>query len=333
MRIREIKCLAFIFLFIGRILIANAGGNWKEIVDLSGKWRFNIGDNQNWSRTNIDDSDWEKVRVPDSWENQGFYGYDGFAWYRTSFDGDEFDDLQGSFSLFLGYIDDVDEAYFNGVKIGKTGSFPNDFQTAYNAKRVYQIPDELINYNGRNVIAVRVFDAGREGGIVSGDVGIYQNEEDRALAVNLRGLWNFKLLPQWEIGQEPDFDMLNRRTDSWVQIMAPMAWDHQGFQNYDGGAVYHKSISIPEKYKNENLILIIGAIDDNDWAYFNGKLIGQTNGYNKLRAYTITPDMYSSNDLNVLTIYIEDSAGYGGITEGPIGLIRQSDFTRFIRWR
>ena len=34
---------------------------------------------------NFDDSEWEKINVPSSWENQGFHGYDGYAWYRTSF--------------------------------------------------------------------------------------------------------------------------------------------------------------------------------------------------------------------------------------------------------
>ncbi len=332
---KEIKrVVAGVFLLLaGLVYDANARDDWKEVVDLSGKWKFIIGDNLNWAKVNLDDSDWESIRVPDNWESQGFHGYDGYAWYRTSFDGDELDKGHGGYSLFLGYIDDIDEVFFNGVKIGRTGSFPPEFSTAYNAKRRYQIPNELINYQGRNVIAVRVYDAMLEGGIVDGDIGIYTNEEDRALAVNLRGMWNFKLLPEWRIGQNPDFNMLESKAKDWTEIMSPLAWEHQGYHKYNGGAVYHKTFVIPDKYKNENLVLMIGAIDDKDWTFFNGKLIGQTDGYNKLRAYTITPDMWSSNDLNVLTIYIEDSTGYGGIVEGPVGLIRQSDFTRFIRWR
>jgi len=61
--------------------------------------------------------------------------------------------------------------FFNGVKIGFSGGFPPNYYTAWNAEREYRIPNELLNYNGDNVIAVRIYDKGGEGGIYSGEVG------------------------------------------------------------------------------------------------------------------------------------------------------------------
>lgn len=330
---KEAKKIGFVILLCLWAVRAFAGDDkWNEVLDLEGKWKFSIGDNKQWAESNFDDSDWEKIRVPDDWEDQGFHGFDGYAWYRIKFDGRELDRNAGALTLFLGYIDDIDETFFNGRKIGQSGSFPPVFKTAYNANRQYLIPDELINYNGENVIAVRVFDAMQYGGITDGPIGIYSNEEDKELIVNLRGVWNFKKIPNWKMGQDPNLEMLSDEKEEWMQIMVPSAWEHQGY-DFNGGAIYHKLFKIPEQFKGETFILILGAIDDKDWAYLNGKPIGQTDGYKKLRAYTITPDMYDTKDLNVLTIYIEDSTGEGGITHGPVGIMRQTDFTRFMRWR
>ncbi|MEJ0034001.1 MAG: hypothetical protein WDO15_28375 [Bacteroidota bacterium] len=81
----------------------------------------------------------EQIYVPSKWEDEGFNGYNGFAWYRTSFDGQELEDKLGSYSIFLGYIDDVDEVYFNGHKIGSSGSFLRGITPHYNAFRSYFI--------------------------------------------------------------------------------------------------------------------------------------------------------------------------------------------------
>ena len=321
---------------------AHGGSDWKRIINLRGSWKFSIGDNPRWANKDLNDSQWESVRVPDTWENQGFHGYDGYAWYRTSFDGEDLGDFRGSLVLYLGYIDDIDEVFINGQYIGGTGSFPPKYSTAYNAKREYFIPEEAINYNGKNTIAVRVFDEGLQGGIVSGgDIGIYYNEDDKAFAVNLRGSWDFKLLHRWRIEQSNEELMKEtlieseniRNREGWISMNVPTAWEKQGYPHFDGGAAYRKIFKIPKSVQGEDLVLVIGAIDDNDWAYFNGKRIGHTKGYNKMRVYTITPDMYNIGGLNVLTIFVEDSTGLGGIYEGPVGLIQQVEFTRFIRWR
>ncbi len=321
---------------------ARAESDWKRIVNLRGSWKFSIGDNPRWANKDLDDRNWESIRVPDNWESQGFHGYDGYAWYRKTFDGDDLEDYKGSLVLYLGYIDDIDEVFINGRKIGGTGSFPPNYHTAYNAKREYYIPQEVIDYDGENVIAVRVFDEKLGGGIVSGgDIGIYYNEEDKDFAINLRGVWELKLLPSWKLEGNNEALMKEnliasesfRTRDGWEKVTVPQAWERQGFDHYDGGAVYRKVFTVPRELQGEDLILYIGAIDDNDWTYLNGKRIGTTIGYDRMRAYTLTPDMYKIGGLNVLTIFVEDSTGLGGIYLGPVGLIQQVEFTRFMRWR
>jgi len=43
-------------------------------------WKFEIGDDPAYSERNYDVSRWEQIHVPGTWENQGFPGYDGYAW-------------------------------------------------------------------------------------------------------------------------------------------------------------------------------------------------------------------------------------------------------------
>ena len=94
--------------------------------------------------------------------------------------------------LNMGYIDDVDEVYFNGHKIGSTGSFPPDYNTAFDAERIYYLPEDYINFGAANLIAVKVYDSEQQGGIVSGDIGLYGGKPSASFVLNLQTTWKFK---------------------------------------------------------------------------------------------------------------------------------------------
>jgi len=141
--------------------VSNDEAESYAFIDLKGSWKFSIGDNPEWADEDYDDSDWEEINVPSLWENEGFYGYDGFAWFRKTLELN-ISQLDENLFLYLGYIDDVDETYFNGHLIGLSGSFPPNISTAYNAQRKYFIPTSLLK-KGTNVISVRVFDIHLDG--------------------------------------------------------------------------------------------------------------------------------------------------------------------------
>lgn len=52
------------------------------VVSLNGLWRFHTGDNPAWADPNFDDSGWPLLHPDRSWAEQGYPGYQGFAWYR-----------------------------------------------------------------------------------------------------------------------------------------------------------------------------------------------------------------------------------------------------------
>ncbi|MEO0216541.1 MAG: hypothetical protein ABIL14_05955, partial [candidate division WOR-3 bacterium] len=130
-----------------------------------GEWKFRKGDSLHWKDPNLDDRSWEVVKLPSTWEAHSNYTQDNvYGWYRRELTIPV--DLIGEdIYINLGKIDDVDETYFNGVKIGGMGSYPPNYVTAWDLIRQYKVPREIIHYGGKNSIAVRVFDGVGAGGI------------------------------------------------------------------------------------------------------------------------------------------------------------------------
>ncbi len=303
----------------------------ERIVNLAGNWSFNLGDNSKYARPEYNDSDWEKIYVPSNWHREGFRNYHGYAWYRkkVQISYDEKDMLY----LELGKIDDVDEVFVNGNLIGRTGGFPPDYFTAYSYVRRYPIPVEYLNKSGKNVIAVRVYDEGGEGGIMGMDVGIYRVKNYSPNSLNLFGKWKFRLSDdkQWASANLDDSD--------WEDIIVPGSWESQGFPNYDGFAWYRRSFRLPEKFSTEDMIIMLGKIDDLDEVFINGKIIGGTgridrrwasnDEYRKTRTYTIPDGLLKPGKTNVIAVRVYDQHGDGGIYDGPIIILPQSEYKEF----
>jgi beta-galactosidase/beta-glucuronidase len=317
-----------VFIFIAFSIRVSAQ-HQVNIVDLYGDWKFSIGDKSEWSKPEFDDSDWESIHVPSSWENQGFHGYDGYAWYRNSFYLPR--EYAGkSFILQLGSIDDVDEVYVNGNFVGRSGGFPPDYETAYNEWRNYPVPQKFLKLNSKNVIAVRVYDSQLEGGIIKGDIGLYYLQTIVA-DYNLEGLWKFSLGDDIE-WKEPEFN-----DSEWKKIVVPGLWENHGYRGYDGHAWYRTSFPLPDNLKNRDLVILMGMIDDIDEVYLNGVLVGSTGDFNlehsgdayrQFRGYYI-PEGIIKEKNNILAVRVFDGFMGGGIYRGPIGLVRQEKYTKF----
>lgn len=149
----------------------------------------NSGLSKGYATRTFADEAWGKQKLGICWENQGIttknpnpafkvksgqeMNYDGYAWYRIHVT------LPEAFRgrkprLAIRRVDDTDEVWFNGSRIGGTGQeVPNHWEK----RRDYPIPENLILFGKENVIAVRVGDFGGEGGII-GDIRItYEGAE------------------------------------------------------------------------------------------------------------------------------------------------------------
>jgi beta-galactosidase/beta-glucuronidase len=297
------------------------GTSTAQVIDLTGDWKFQIGDDYKWASREFNDKDWEEIEVPAAWEDEGYHGYDGFAWYRTKFDGRELS-KETIYYLNLGFIDDADEAYVNGELIGFSGKCAPKFKTAYNTERKYHLPLELINYGGDNTIAIRVFDGLHRGGIVDGNLGIYRIASNKKLLVDLQGIWSFAYS---RMGERIMDDT------KWQSILVPSAWEFQGHK-YDGFAWYKRTFPLPANFTSDDVVLLLGKIDDFDKVYVNGKLIGATNdrrpygessSFEQDRIYDIPAGLLNKNGANTIEILVEDMGNVGGIYEGLVGIARK----------
>lgn len=319
------KIIYLIAILIASLLavMQKANANCYNTQNLEGQWKFSIGDNQQWAQPSFNDINWVTIRVPARWEEQGFHGYDGIAWYRKSVIISE-NNRGRDLTLELGYIDDCDEVFINGQKIGQSGSFPPNFSTAYNSYRKYTIPSGLVQFGQPNLIAVRVYDAGLEGGIVRGRIQICAGDIAISPDINLNGTWNFST--SWR-----------RNQDNTIQV--PGNWENQGYNDYNGVATYSRIVKLSTEQLKINYIFLAGRIDDDDEFFINGKLVGKTGNFQssqntdmhlEFRNYFIPAGILKSGD-NLFEIKVLDRGGEGGIMEGNIGLITQDNFIKY--WR
>ena len=117
--------------------------------------------------------------VPGRWEGNGLAAdMDGVAWYVGEITLSEAD-IAGDLVLDPGTMDDDDEAWFNGTRIGAT--------TGFGAPRSYAVARTLLRA-GVNRIAIRVTDTGGAGGWV-GTKGRAPTLGGAACEFDLSGTW------------------------------------------------------------------------------------------------------------------------------------------------
>ena len=123
---------------------------WQNEVDRLDKERLGGVDI---TASDYDASDWQELSMPAYWEGQIFPEYDGIVYLRKDF---MLDKIPASATITVGCVDDKDETYINGIKVGNG--------EGYNRTRTYNIPDRVLN-RGNNTVIIRVIDNGGNGGI------------------------------------------------------------------------------------------------------------------------------------------------------------------------
>lgn len=132
-----------------------------------------------WKEPSYDHSKWPQMKAPGLWEQQSIGNVDGTVWMRKTFTLAA-DKAGKTGVLEMAMIDDQDETYLNGVKIGATNQ--------YNEKRTYPIPAQVLK-EGQNVIAVKITDTGGGGGIYGGPADLKVSVGD--YRQSLAGDWHF----------------------------------------------------------------------------------------------------------------------------------------------
>ncbi|MDD3154835.1 MAG: sialate O-acetylesterase [Victivallaceae bacterium] len=158
-----------------------------------------------WSQPGFDDSKWQSVDTIEEFSLQKI----GAFWVRhvlTLPDSWAGKDI----TLKLGAFDDYDETFFNGEKVGRTGSETKNF---WSAPRNYKVPGKFVKA-GKNVLAVRIVNTYGAGGHVGNPpVAVCGKEK-----VVLKGLWRTE--PEFvadvrKIGERPPLPEIRPARDAY----------------------------------------------------------------------------------------------------------------------
>ena len=112
--------------------------------------------------------------------------------------------------------------------------------------------------------------------------------------------------------QDPEWSDPKIKTDNWKKMELPCLWEGGGLPGYDGSVWFQKSFELDEINKDETYQLHIGPVDDIDYTWLNGTLLGSESVYNSARIYDV-PKNVLKKGRNVVTVRVLDYMGGGGI--------------------
>lgn len=163
---------------------------------------------------------------------------------------------------------------------------------------------------------------------------------------NLETEWLFSTDP-YDTGKDKGWANPSFDDSGWRTLRVPGSWEAQGvtetrpdeqpkprnglvqYTDYDGVAWYRLHFIIPSSWAGKNLILQLGSVDDQDFTYLNGQLVGSTgpgleSPVTIHRRYKIPASYFRPGKENVLAIRVYDGGGPGGIM-GPYVFLLPED--------
>jgi len=108
----------------------------------------------------------------------------------------------------------------------------------------------------------------------------------------------------------PEFD-----DSKWKNMKLPIYWERTEVGNFDGTVWFRKKIKIDTTWLKKDLTLELGAIDDMDLTFVNGKKVGgfeDVGFYSTNRIYTIPAELIKDSILTI-AVRVIDNGGGGGI--------------------
>jgi len=191
-------------------------GIGQGLADLGGPWQFHLGDDQGWAAPGFDDSTWTQITADKPWGAQGFGSTVGYGWYRRHITLDPASDRSPELALLIPLIDDAYEIYWNGMLVGRNGTFPP------NAFWYLSQPPQTFGLGrvGSGVLAVRVWKsalASSDAAEIGGFEAVPELGSSRAIAAR-KAAMDFQWLrsSQFEFGLDSLYML--------VAVLSLLAW-------------------------------------------------------------------------------------------------------------
>lgn len=142
----------------------------------------------------FDDSNWQTMKLPEFFERADL-DIDGIVWFRKVVDIPAGYAKQKG-SIHLGPIDETDETWINGVRVGGV-------KDDYRKERVYDIPAKVLK-PGKNLISVKVEDYRGWGGFSGKPEQMFMQAGN--FKKSLAGAWKYEVEKEFKSGAQPVFE-------------------------------------------------------------------------------------------------------------------------------
>ena len=157
------------------------------------KWEGLQFQDESCSASDAADSAWYEMILPTLWERTSLGEFDGAVWFRKRVEI-PFAWVGKALTVHLGPVDDMDETYVNGEKIGGMMK-----EGLWKTERVYGIPDSLVR-DSVIYIAVRVIDYQGGGGIWGDGKPMYISWDSSETKVSISGVWKYLPVAEYRAG-------------------------------------------------------------------------------------------------------------------------------------
>jgi sialate O-acetylesterase len=164
-------------------------GNFDDYLALSRKnkpiyeaaLKNDLGLQEEWQNPATDISEWGALPVPQIWKTPDLADIDGVVWMQYDLILPE--SAGGKPAMIrLGKIDDKDDTWINGIKVGAT--------SGHEIPRVYNIPKNVLK-SGANRITVRIVDTGGGGGLHGEPENVFLGIDNNKYS--LSGTWKYRV--------------------------------------------------------------------------------------------------------------------------------------------
>jgi sialate O-acetylesterase len=118
---------------------------------------------------------------------------------------------------------------------------------------------------------------------------------------------------------------------AWPVMTLPGLWENAGLPNYDGVVWFRREIEVPADWVGHETVLHLGAIDDMDTTWVNGRFAGSEKVWNAPRVYRLPAGTLRAGR-NVIAVRVLDTGGGGGLWGGghAMQLVRGDEPARSI---
>lgn len=139
--------------------------------------------------------------------------------------------------------------------------------------------------------------------------------------IDLSNNWHFSP-DENNLGYSKDWHTVQFDDSEWAMIDAGKSWEDQGFPNLDSYGWYRKFIKIPLAWKDEDIWIKFGAVNDTYELFVNGESVSSSGRTNNSFAAKPSITKMTGNikfgEKNLIVVKVNDWGNSGGLWRLPV---------------